>query len=231
MHPSERIDKSMVMDYHTSYVIVPENQDTDPTTCTQWKLIDNLSEMENTISTRLQTHFGQAHNCTWTRLPLDVTMDFEGGCNKPKAILTGTYATTEITTTKRWIVNNLTYVIGNKDKIPEQMTQEDLINKLKTWDERRSTSPMTNVHLGRGKSYCVDHSLEPGSQAEQGFSQARQKIIDGHVTLLNYSLQFGYSYTRWHNIVNCWRRISEAQKFTASGSFIYTSGITTYYCA
>jgi hypothetical protein len=77
-----------------------------------------------------------------------------------------------------------------------------LINKLKTWDERTSTSPMTNVHLGHGKSYYADHSLEPGSPAEQKFTQFRQKIIEGHVSLLNYSLQFGYSYTRWQNIVN-----------------------------
>jgi hypothetical protein len=56
--------RGLMKDNGLSYVLVPENPDTDPTTCTQWKLIDDPSEMEKAKSTRLQTHFGQAQECT-----------------------------------------------------------------------------------------------------------------------------------------------------------------------
>jgi hypothetical protein len=43
------------------------------------------------INKRLQEHFSQTKQCTWTPPLLDVTMDFTACCEKAEAILTGTY--------------------------------------------------------------------------------------------------------------------------------------------
>jgi hypothetical protein len=93
-------------------------------------------------------------------------------------------------------------VAGNKEAIKGSLTEEAFLGKIQAWDERTSTSPMTTVHLGHGKVYYANHDLPPGTQAEKVFLGQRQKIIQGHITLLNYSIQFSHPYERWHNIIN-----------------------------
>jgi hypothetical protein len=58
------------------------------------------------------------------------------------------------------------------------------------------------VHLGHGKAYYAEHNLPPGSDEEKRFIDQSGQIIREHITLLNYSIQFGHPYERWHNIVN-----------------------------
>jgi hypothetical protein len=73
-----------------SQVLVPEEPNEDPKTCTTWKKLEDPPEIIKAITDRLQVHFGQAKDCTWTTPPLDVTMDFEACCKKAEAILTST---------------------------------------------------------------------------------------------------------------------------------------------
>ena len=185
-----------------SHVLVPTNPDEDPKQCEEWTKLDDPPEVVAAVTERLQKHFSQSKDCTWTSPPLDVTMDFEGCCRKAEEILTGEYDTTNLDETAKWIVDNLRYVVGSKEAITSELTSEELLGKLKAWDERTSTSPKTNVHLGHGKAYYAAHDLDPTSPEAEEFESNRNKIIRGHLTLLNYAIKFGYTYERWMNIVN-----------------------------
>jgi hypothetical protein len=143
-----------------SHVYVPENPTEDPKICSTWKKIEDPKEVIQAINDRLQIHFGQAKNCTWTTPPLDVTMDFDACCEKAEAILTGTYTTEELDTATKWVVDNMQYITESQEAISYEITEAEFMGKLKVWDERTSTSPMTNVHLGHGKAYYADHDLK-----------------------------------------------------------------------
>jgi hypothetical protein len=59
------------------------------------------------------------------------------------------------------------YIIWSQEAIPYELNSNEFLRKLKVWDERTSTSPTTNVHLGHGKAYYADHDLQEGSKEEQ----------------------------------------------------------------
>ena len=92
--------------------------------------------------------------------------------------------------------------VTKPDSIPADLTIEEYKGKLKAWNESTSTSPTTNMHLGHLRAYWAEHTLEEGSPQATAFEQKRQDILDGHVLLLNYALQTGYSYSPWKRIVN-----------------------------
>ena len=81
---------------------------------------------------------------------------------------------------------------------------EEYRGKLKVWDEGTLTSPTSHMHLGHLKAYWAEHMLVEGSdEAKELVDKARQQILDGHLLLLNYAVQFGYSYdAKWKNIIN-----------------------------
>jgi len=186
-----------------SHVLVPTDPNTDPKQCTEWTKLDDPPEVTAAITDRLQKHFGQSKDCTWTRPPLDTTMDFDGCDAKAEAILSGTYDTSELSTeAERWVVDSLRYIVGSKEAVSSEITAEEILGKLKAWDERTSTSPISNVHLGHGKAYYAAHDLDPTSPEAIEFETNRGKILQGHVTLLNYALKFGYSFERWQHVVN-----------------------------
>jgi hypothetical protein len=185
-----------------SYVLVPEDPTEEPKTCINWAKIEDPPAMINAINKRLQEHFSQTKQCTWTTPPLDVTMDFTACCDKAEAILNGTYNTQELDAATEWIVEHMKYILESKDAITHDISTEEFVNKLKAWDERTSTSPLTNVHLGHGKAYYADHDLKEGSTEEKQFLCKRQQILEGHVSVMNYCLQFGYSLNRWKTVVN-----------------------------
>ena len=68
--------------------------------------------------------------------------------------------------------------------------------------KQTSRSPTTNMHLGHLKAYWADHTLPSNSTDAKTLDNYRQDILDGHLILLNYALQFGYSYKHWKAIVN-----------------------------
>ena len=88
------------------------------------------------------------------------------------------------------------------DTIPAELTQEEYRGKLKAWDESTSTSPTTNMHLGHLKAYWAEHTLQEGSHEATALEDQRRAILNGHLLLLNYALQTGYSYEPWKRIVN-----------------------------
>jgi len=188
-----------------NHVLVPRDPGEDPKQCTEWRRIDDPPEITATLEARNQAHFGQSKNCNLTSPPLDITMDFEGSCAKAEAILNGTYPQGDLNEPTRWLLDNLQYV-SEPNAVQATLTRSDFIDKIKVWNERTSTSPLTNVHLGHAKAYIAHHGIsadtEAGQQAIEDLESVRNSCLDGHLTLLQYALHFGYSYTRWQSIVN-----------------------------
>ena len=106
------------------------------------------------------------------------------------------------------------------DAIPAELTPEEYRGKLKVWDETTSTSPTSDMHLGHLKTYWAEHTLPEGSPEAAALEDKRRNILDGHLLLLNYALQTGYSYKPWRRIVNtmlaiqCWKKIKAFPRYT-----------------
>jgi hypothetical protein len=185
-----------------SYLLVPEDPAVNPKQCDAWRRIDDQEEINDRLQERNQKHFGQAKGGKLTAPPFDVTMDFEGTCAKADAILAGTFQPPEeLDDTTEWLLDSLQY-ITEPNAIDWIITEEEFRGKVKVWNERTSTSPVTNVHLGHAKAYFARHSLRPDSDDAKQLETDREEVLKGHLTLLNYALQFGYSYDRWKSIVN-----------------------------
>ena len=88
------------------------------------------------------------------------------------------------------------------DVIPPEITEEEYKGKIKAWNERTSTSLTSNMHLEHPKAYWAEHTLPKKSDEANKLELTRQQILDGHLMLLNYATQFGYSYDTWKCIVN-----------------------------
>ena len=91
-------------------------------------------------------------------------MHFEGTGDIADAILTGTYDTSQAPTeAAKWVIEALKYAAGSTEAIDAYVTPEELVGKLRAWNERTSTSPMTKVHLGHGKAYYAATTLDEDS--------------------------------------------------------------------
>ena len=86
--------------------------------------------------------------------------------------------------------------------IQPHITEAEYKAKLKAWDERTSTSPFSNMHLGHLKAYWAEHTLPERSKEAQELEDKRREILQGHLSLLNYALHFGYPFSSWKSIVN-----------------------------
>ena len=58
------------------------------------------------------------------------------------------------------------------------------------------------MHLGHLKAYCAEHTLTEDSDEAANLEKKCKQILDGHLLLLNYAIQFGYPFDKWKNIVN-----------------------------
>ena len=96
----------------------------------------------------------------------------------------------------RSVIEGLQYAAGSTEAIDAFVTPEELVGKLRAWNERTSTSPMTKVHLGHGKAYYAATTLDEDSPEYRTFEKNRQAIIHGHVVIINYCIHFGYSLHR-----------------------------------
>ena len=185
-----------------SFVDVPVDPQADPKRCTNWERLVDPQQVEQAIRDRLRKHFSQSKNCNLTSPPFDITMDFDAACDRAEQILTGTYDTSQVDDLTAALLDCFAYALGTEPAVSPSMTSAELLGKIKVWDERTSTSPLTAVHLGHAKAYLAAHDLVPETPECIDLEQTRAAIIDGHVTILNYALQFQHSYTRWQSIVN-----------------------------
>jgi hypothetical protein len=118
--------------------------------CQQWRTVVEPEEILDRLLNRLQQHFGQGKDSTWTSGPLDTTHDFTGVGERAEAILNATYdPDPQLSPQAKKLVEFLAYASPlSADKIPWEVTPAEFQGKIVNWDERRSTSPTSNVHLG-----------------------------------------------------------------------------------
>ena len=185
-----------------SYVEVPVDPQENPKHCTDWRRIHDPKEVEEAIRNRLKLHFSQSKDCNLTSPPFDVTMAFEASCHRAEQILTGSLPPGQLDDMTQALLDCFAYVGGPEPAVEATMTRDDLLGKIKAWHERTSTSPVTNVHLGHAKAYIARSGFLPNTPESEAFEAQRDPIITGHLHLMNYALQFGYSYHRWQIIVN-----------------------------
>ena len=198
-----------------SYLMVPDDPNQDPKVCENWRRVDCPEEIIALLQERNQKHFGQSANCNLTKEPLDFTMEFTGASWRAEAMLNGTFADNldppEFANEREkhlWELSKIfleacQYVKTSvKDTIQHNLSQEEYEGKIKAWDERTSTSPGTDMHLGHLKAYWARHTLPPDSNESTELEEKRQATLDGHLLLLNYALHFGRPFDCWKMVVN-----------------------------
>jgi hypothetical protein len=89
------------------------------------------------------------------------------------------------------------------------ITLEEYVSKLRVWRESTATSP-SGLHLGHYKAMIARHAYSHVTdtdteelrlcKAELDFKQS--EILEVHLALLNYAMERGYSYRRWHTVAN-----------------------------
>ena len=99
------------------------------------------------------------------------------------------------------LIDSFCYTTAPNVVTPE-ITEKEYKAKLKAWDETTSTSSTSNMHLGHLKAYWANHTLPNNSNEARELTRTRNRILEGHLILLNYALKCGYSYNEWKHIVN-----------------------------
>jgi hypothetical protein len=199
-----------------SNLLVPAVPGTNPKHCENWRTADCPEEIVLLLEERNRKHFGQSQDCNLTSPPFDFTMLFTGTCHLAEAILNGSHTSDEnlfprqsdegypsLRELTRIFLEACAYVDDSvKDSINFQLTKEEYKGKITNWDERTSTSPGSNMHIGHLKAYWSRHLLPEESEEAVALEVARDSILQGHLTLLNYALQNGYSFDSWKVVVN-----------------------------
>jgi len=199
-----------------SNLLVPTVPGTNPKNCEDWRVADCPKEIELLLEERNRKHFGQSQDCNLTSPPFDFTMLFTGTCHIAEAIVNGSHTSDEnlfpphseegypsLRELTRIFLDACAYVDDSvKDSIPFQLTKEEYKGKINNWDERTSTSPGSNMHLGHLKAYWARHLLPEDSEEAEALEDARESILKGHLVLLNYALQNGFSFDSWKVVVN-----------------------------
>jgi hypothetical protein len=91
------------------------------------------------------------------------------------------------------------------------ITADEFKSKLKIWT-KSTTTPPSGLHLGNLKAIIAQHSfcstaaddyLTSAFLAQHDELDRKQAdLFDLHLLLINYPLERGYSYKRWHAIAN-----------------------------
>jgi exonuclease III len=203
---------------------IPVHPEDDPKTCTEWRMIDVPSEIVEHLQKRNRQHFGQAHGTPFTIDPLASDFGFCGDSLTADAVLDGTYQVhPEQHASVQLLIQHLkmTHEVSSLATYPTVSLQE-FQGKIDAWRESTTTSP-SGMHLGHYKALFAKHKyshVPPLSDraARQNdehtqehrrllalkadYDSMQQSLAELHLSLLNYSLERGYSYTRWQSIAN-----------------------------
>jgi exonuclease III len=188
---------------------IPTIPGTDPKTCVQWRQIDVPTEVLYHLQQRNKEHFGQAHGTPFTIPPLSIDLGFCGDGPASAAMLDGSYDSSMLDSNVGLLVQHL----KQTDEMAALQTHptistEEYTSKLKIWTESTSTSP-SGLHLGHYKALIARHKYSEADpdDAEQlakqtEWNRMQENLLDLHVRMLNYALERGYTYRRWHTVAN-----------------------------
>ena len=173
----------------------------DPKTTTQWRMITNPADIEFYLMLRNYQHFGQAQGTPFTVDPLCNDIDWTATSSASEEILQGNYSNSDqINTLCRHVLRQC-QGCDNQETMPAYLTKEEFKGKIKTWNEKTTTSP-SGRHLGRYKALYAEGTHDPGSEERQLFQQKQSDILEVILTILNYCIKTGYPLKRWCRIVN-----------------------------
>lgn len=188
---------------------IPALPGADPKTCVQWRQIEVPTEVLHHLQQRNRDHFGQAHGTPFTIPPLSTDLGFCGDGPGSIAMLDGSYDCSALDSNVALLVQHLkqTDEMAALQTFPTISTEE-YVSKLKIWTESTSTSP-SGLHLGHYKALISRHKysdIDPDDAELQDkqteWNRMQEKLLELHVSMLNYALERGYTYRRWQIVAN-----------------------------
>jgi len=184
---------------------VPTQPESDPKKCTDWQVIEVPTEILHHLQNRNRSHFGQAKDTPFTSEPLATELGFTSDTDTANAILDGNYNASSLTPAVQILIAHLKYCDNIKlhDSSPI-LGDDEYSEKLKSWRESTSTSP-SGLHLGHYKALIVRHAyseLRSDEPARIKWDSMQLDLRTLHLSLTNYALQRGYSYSRWQQVSN-----------------------------
>ena len=177
-----------------------------------WIQVDVPTEIVRHLQERNQKHFGQAHGTPFTIAPLVDQLGYRGEGQGTAQILDGTFDYSDYDPSVQLFLQHLQHVeeIAQMTVKPT-ITEQEYTSKLKVWSESTTTSP-SGMHLGHYKTLIARHSFSSDAADEDltplfvaqrdelNFKQGQLLML--HLRLVNYALERGYSYRRWHSVAN-----------------------------
>ena len=185
---------------------IPLHPEADPKSCTEWQHIEDPTEVLFHLQQRNQRHFGQAKGLPCNIPTLAGEVEYCGDGPSSEQILNGTY-------NKTGLESNIALLLQHLKQTEEMaalatyptISEQEYTGKLRVWKESTSTSP-SGLHLGHYKAFiaCHEHSdIDTADEAlRDKWNHMQSCILTLHVQILNYALERGYSYQRWHSVVN-----------------------------
>ena len=169
---------------------------------TKWRTVKLPTEIENLITSRNRSHFGQARG-PWLEPPLSQEVDFTASTVTSELILEGEYDASTLDEITQLMIKHLEICDRSASPLPLFITDDEFVSKLKNWNEKTTTSP-SSLHLGHWKALLARHDQnhDPTSDACKELDAMQSDIRRARLTLINYALRWGFSYDRWKNIVN-----------------------------
>jgi hypothetical protein len=139
-------------------------------------------------------------------------LGYTGTSDTQQQILRGIFDSSGYDESVKLLLRHLQYAHHTfADKTRPTISDDDFCDKLKTWSESTTMSP-SGMHLGHYKAHIARHDyssdaaddeLTPEFKARRDELNSRQQALRHlRLTLMNYSLERGYSFKRWKKVVN-----------------------------
>jgi hypothetical protein len=165
-------------------LLVPEDIDEDPTTCTEWVSVDLPHDIKTYTRDRNRKHFGQAAGTLPTMPPFSDHIDWAASTRTAKLILEGDYySPPELDSLMQSIVDHMS-ATADLVKFPATITVPEWSSKIKVGDEHTTTSP-SGLHLGHHKALVQPHDLTLDTDEGKDLETQRLALLHGQVDLLS----------------------------------------------
>lgn len=170
-----------------------------PDDADHWETITIPQQIEHLLIQRNQHHFRQAEGTPFTRPPFLADIGYKADGYAAELILSGQIQYHHTSEATSLLIAHLQKRTLNT--INGLITYDEVLNKLKKWDERTTTSP-SGLHLGHYHCSWRDPRIDIDDPLRALVITQQKQILQATVSLLNYAIKFGYTYVRWTKIVN-----------------------------
>ena len=164
-----------------------------------WETISIPSEIERLLLERNQAHFGQAEGTPLTRPPFTADIGYKADGYAADLILNGQTDYRTINAATQLLVTHLQS--RTTALLDGNVTNEDVLGKLKNWKESTTTSP-SGIHLGHYHCIWKDTKIPADDPKHEEMKDNQALLLRTTTAILNYAIKFGYAYERWRTVVN-----------------------------